>query len=182
MVSHILISPDPRVITEFVGVAHPGRAFLTARVRTVQEALCKRQQQMVIPAPASRPRSTGECSISVLHYVLRTGEGVILDDAATEPAFAADPYIRERRRACGVLKVPLNVRGPQLRLRRLMAIPYVRPIAATAIAALVLAPKGCRAGPNFAACLGVTQVQKPTGEPRNLAPFRRWASGPSGAC
>ena len=31
---------------------------------------------------------------SVLHYVLRTRESVILDDAATQPPFAADPYIR----------------------------------------------------------------------------------------
>src|SRR3984893_17157781 len=43
---------------------------------------------------------------SVLHYVLRTREGVILDDAATEPAFAADPYIRERK-ARSILCVPL---------------------------------------------------------------------------
>ena len=34
---------------------------------------------------------------SVLHYVLCTREGVILDDATTQPAFAADPYIRERQ-------------------------------------------------------------------------------------
>ncbi len=32
--------------------------------------------------------------VSVLHYVLRTREGVILDDAAAETAFSADPYIR----------------------------------------------------------------------------------------
>jgi PAS domain S-box-containing protein len=43
---------------------------------------------------------------SVLHYVLRTREGVILDDAATEPAFAADPYIRERQ-ARSILCLPL---------------------------------------------------------------------------
>ena len=33
---------------------------------------------------------------SVLHYVLRTQENVILDDAAAQPPFAADPYIRQR--------------------------------------------------------------------------------------
>ncbi|MEA2768220.1 MAG: hypothetical protein QOD93_1182, partial [Acetobacteraceae bacterium] len=43
---------------------------------------------------------------SVLHYVLRTREGVILDDAATQPAFAADPYIRERQ-ARSILCLPL---------------------------------------------------------------------------
>jgi PAS domain S-box-containing protein len=43
---------------------------------------------------------------SVLHYVLRTREGVILDDAATQPAFAADPYFREHQ-ARSILCLPL---------------------------------------------------------------------------
>ncbi len=34
---------------------------------------------------------------TVLHYVLRTNESVMLDDAATQPSFAADPYIRESK-------------------------------------------------------------------------------------
>jgi PAS domain S-box-containing protein len=45
-------------------------------------------------------------SASVLHYVLRTREGVILDDAATQPAFAADPYFRKRQ-ARSILCLPL---------------------------------------------------------------------------
>jgi PAS domain S-box-containing protein len=47
---------------------------------------------------------------SVLHYVLRTREGVILDDAATQPAFAGDPYIRERQ-ARSILCLPLITQG-----------------------------------------------------------------------
>jgi PAS domain S-box-containing protein len=43
---------------------------------------------------------------SVLHYVLRTRESVILDDAAAQSPFAADPYIRQRQ-ARSVLCVPL---------------------------------------------------------------------------
>jgi PAS domain S-box-containing protein len=43
---------------------------------------------------------------SVLHYVLRTREGVILDDAAAQPAFTADPYFRERQ-ARSILCLPL---------------------------------------------------------------------------
>ena len=31
---------------------------------------------------------------SIAHYVVRTGEGVILNDAATHDAFCADPYLR----------------------------------------------------------------------------------------
>jgi PAS domain S-box-containing protein len=44
---------------------------------------------------------------SVLHYVLRTRESVILDDAAALSPFVADPYLRERRRARSILCVPL---------------------------------------------------------------------------
>ena len=43
---------------------------------------------------------------SVLHHVLRTWESVILDDAATEPLFAADPYVRQRP-ARSILCLPL---------------------------------------------------------------------------
>ncbi len=43
---------------------------------------------------------------SVLRYVLRTRESVILDDAASESAFAEDSYIRERH-ARSILCLPL---------------------------------------------------------------------------
>jgi PAS domain S-box-containing protein len=43
---------------------------------------------------------------SVLHYVLRSRESVNLDDAAAQPAFAADPYIRVRQ-ARSLLCLPL---------------------------------------------------------------------------
>ncbi len=43
---------------------------------------------------------------SVLHYVLRTRESVILDDAANQSPFADDPYIRERK-AHSILCLPL---------------------------------------------------------------------------
>ncbi len=44
--------------------------------------------------------------VCILHYVLRTREGVVLDDAAIEPAFAGDCYICERQ-ARSVLCLPL---------------------------------------------------------------------------
>jgi PAS domain S-box-containing protein len=47
---------------------------------------------------------------SVLHYVLRTGESVILDDAAGQSAYAEDPYIRERQ-ARSILCLPLINQG-----------------------------------------------------------------------
>jgi PAS domain S-box-containing protein len=43
---------------------------------------------------------------SVLHYVLRTRESVILDDAAAQPPFAADRYLRQRQ-ARSILCLPL---------------------------------------------------------------------------
>ena len=43
---------------------------------------------------------------TVLHYVLRTRESVILDDAEIQPLFAADPYIQQRK-ARSVLCLPL---------------------------------------------------------------------------
>ena len=43
---------------------------------------------------------------AVLHYVLRTREGVILDDAAAETAFSADPYIQQHA-ARSILCLPL---------------------------------------------------------------------------
>ena len=52
------------------------------------------------------PVSSAVLPESVLHYVLRTRESVILDDAAAQPPFAADPYIRERR-ARSILCLPL---------------------------------------------------------------------------
>ena len=43
---------------------------------------------------------------SVLHYVLRTRESVILDDAAAESPFATDPYLPQRQ-ARSILCLPL---------------------------------------------------------------------------
>jgi transposase len=51
---------------------------------------------------------------------------------------------------------------------RLMTIPGIGPIAATAITALVPAPEGFRAGRDFAAWLGLTPVQKSTGGKQRL--------------
>src|SRR4029079_13904527 len=52
--------------------------------------------------------------------------------------------------------------------RRLMTIPGIGPIAATAITAFVPAPEGFRAGRDFAAWLGLTPLQKSTGGKHRL--------------
>src|SRR5271169_5592571 len=52
--------------------------------------------------------------------------------------------------------------------RRLMTIPGVGPITATAITALVPAAEGFRVGRDFAAWLGLTPLQKSTGGKQKL--------------
>src|ERR1700739_4753185 len=52
------------------------------------------------------PMAAAQLPQTVLHHVLHTRESVILDDAATQPAFATDPYISGRR-ARSILCVPL---------------------------------------------------------------------------
>jgi transposase len=52
--------------------------------------------------------------------------------------------------------------------RRLMTIPGIGPIAATAVIALVPAPEGFRAGRDFAAWLGLTPLQKSSGGKQKL--------------
>ena len=52
------------------------------------------------------PVADGMLPVSVLHYVLRTRESVILDDAAVQTTFAEDPYIRQRRTR-SILCMPL---------------------------------------------------------------------------
>ena len=52
--------------------------------------------------------------------------------------------------------------------RRLMTIPGIGPIAATAITALAPAPEAFRAGRDFAAWLGLTPLQQSTGGKQKL--------------
>lgn len=47
---------------------------------------------------------------SVLHYVLRTRECAVLDDASAQPPFATDPYVNQRK-ARSILCLPLINQG-----------------------------------------------------------------------
>jgi PAS domain S-box-containing protein len=60
----------------------------------------------VVVQMRDQPVSAAVLPESVLHYVLRTHESVILDDAAAESPFAADPYLRQRQ-ARSILCLPL---------------------------------------------------------------------------
>jgi PAS domain S-box-containing protein len=55
-----------------------------------------------------RPAVASEAAVpeSIVHYVMRTQESVILDDASAQNAFSLDPYIR-RHHARSILCIPL---------------------------------------------------------------------------
>jgi PAS domain S-box-containing protein len=57
--------------------------------------------------PRDTPVSEAMLPESVLYYVLRTRDSIILDDASAHPQFAADPYIRQHR-ARSILCLPLT--------------------------------------------------------------------------
>jgi predicted ATPase/signal transduction histidine kinase len=57
--------------------------------------------------PCDGPVTAAVLPESVLNYVLRTRESVILDDAAALPQFATDPYIRQHR-VRSILCLPLT--------------------------------------------------------------------------
>ena len=57
--------------------------------------------------PRDMPVSEAILPESVLYYVLRTRDSIILDDASAQPQFAADPYIRQHR-ARSILCLPLT--------------------------------------------------------------------------
>jgi PAS domain S-box-containing protein len=72
--------------------------------RTAAEATTGRGQvEVTLHQTAVSPAELPE---SVLHYVVRTGESVILDDALAQNPFSADEYIRQKH-ARSVLCLPL---------------------------------------------------------------------------
>jgi PAS domain S-box-containing protein len=83
-------------------VLHGGAQRLEAEATTSGGAITVRLCQASVSAV--------ELPDSVLHYVVRTQESVILDDASAQNAFSADEYLR-RNRARSVLCLPLIKQG-----------------------------------------------------------------------
>jgi predicted ATPase/signal transduction histidine kinase/GAF domain-containing protein/CheY-like chemotaxis protein len=79
-------------------IPHGGAQRLEAEATTSGDTITVRFHQASVSAT--------ELPESVLHYVVRTQESVILDDASAQSAFAADDYIR-RNRVRSVLCLPL---------------------------------------------------------------------------
>src|SRR5207244_12543392 len=83
-------------------VPHGGAQRIEAEATTSGDTITVRLRQASV--------SAAELPESVLHYVVRTQESVILDDASAQNAFSADEYIR-RNRARSVLCLPLIKQG-----------------------------------------------------------------------
>ena len=84
------------------------RGLLIVEQRVAAEAVISGDSVLV--QLCDEPISTVALPESILHYVVRTSESVILDDATAQPAFATDPYIRQRR-ARSILCLPLINQG-----------------------------------------------------------------------
>ena len=100
-----LIDTLMRTALEYAGaqrglllVAHGGEQRLEAEAQTSGDTIVVRFRQSRV--------SAADLPDSVLHYVVRTQESVILDDAAAQSAFCADEYIRHNR-VRSVLCLPL---------------------------------------------------------------------------
>jgi signal transduction histidine kinase/GAF domain-containing protein/CheY-like chemotaxis protein len=80
-------------------VPHGGAQRLEAEAATGRDTITVRLRQTSV--------SASDLPESVLHYVVRTQESVILDDASAQNAFSADEYLRHNR-VRSVLCLPLS--------------------------------------------------------------------------
>lgn len=86
--------------------AERGLLVLSRGVKPRIEAEATTSSDTVLVELRDTPVTASALPETVLHYVLRTRESVVLDEAVSEPLFAADPYIRQRQ-ARSILCLPL---------------------------------------------------------------------------
>ena len=70
------------------------------------------------PVTMEQAGASGELALSVLRYVERTGEALVLDDATRDDRFGADPYFAKLDR-CSMLLTPILKHG---RLRAMLVL------------------------------------------------------------
>src|SRR5712664_3346645 len=91
-------------------IEHAGaqRGLLIAPRGTEQriEAEATNRGDVVSVVLRDEPMAAAALPESIVHYVVRTREAVILDDASAETPFAADAYLRQRQ-ARSILCLPL---------------------------------------------------------------------------
>ncbi|WAS90844.1 AAA family ATPase [Nannocystis punicea] len=89
-----LLSSLMHIVLEHAG-AQNGHLLLLERERLVVAAGARTGDQGVeVTLPATRPLAAGdELALSIVQYVRRTREQVLLTDARSSPLFAADPHL-----------------------------------------------------------------------------------------
>jgi len=98
--------------------ADRGMLLLTSRAGLVMQAEATVDATGVRVQVRERPVSADDLAESVVHYVARAQDTVILDDASTSDRFSTDVYIR-RAHARSILCLPLMKQG------RLVAVLYL---------------------------------------------------------
>ena len=81
------------------------------------EAEATTGQERVTVSLRHATAGAGDLPESMLRYVIRTGESVILDDASAHIPFSADPYVRQKR-SRSVLCLPLKILKPGDRVEK----------------------------------------------------------------
>jgi PAS domain S-box-containing protein len=109
IVLEMLIDTLMRTAIEQAG-AERGLLILLRGAEARIEAEATTGGDMVVMQLRDQPVTASVLPESVLHYVVRTRESVILDDAAAQSAFSSDSYLRERG-ARSVLCLPLIAQG-----------------------------------------------------------------------
>jgi PAS domain S-box-containing protein len=105
MVLEKLVGTLMRTAIEHAG-AERGLLVLARGAEQRIEAEATTSGDAVIVRLRNESVAGGALPESILHYAVRTRESVILDDAAAENPFSADPYIRQHR-ARSILCLPL---------------------------------------------------------------------------
>ncbi len=109
MVLEKLIDTLMRTAIEQAG-ADRGLLILSREAEPRIEAEATTSSDTVLVELRDAPVTASVLPETVLHYVLRSRETVVLDAAATQSSFAADPYIRQRQ-ARSILCLPLINQG-----------------------------------------------------------------------
>src|SRR5271169_6707665 len=109
MVLEKLIDTLMRTAIEQAG-AERGLLILSRGAEPRIEAEATTSSDTVLVELRDAPATAFLLPETVLHYVLHTRESVVLDDAATQPSFAADPYVRQHQ-ARSILCLPLINQG-----------------------------------------------------------------------
>ena len=90
--------------------AERGLLVLSKGVEPRIKARATTDSEAVVVECCDEPVTAQAMPQTLLHQVLRTGESVVIGNAAADPAFSAEPYISARR-ARSILCVPLITQG-----------------------------------------------------------------------